>query len=176
MAAAATTMDAGAGPSGGGARLRLVLVGVLALLLAGRGAAAWFLLGAEAGTEPAADGHAPAQPAKATDAHGGPATPKVTFIDLPDILVNLASDQRRPRYLKLKVTLEVANDTVAREVGGLAPRVMDSFQGYLRALRTEDVEGARGMQVLKEELLARVNLAIHPTRVEDVLFKELLLQ
>ena len=40
------------------------------------------------------------------------------------------------------------------------PRVMDSFQLYLRALTLDEVQGAAGMQRLKEELTARVNLAV----------------
>jgi hypothetical protein len=32
------------------------------------------------------------------------------------------------------------------------------------------------MQKLKEEMLARVNIAIEPTRIRDVLFKEILVQ
>ena len=56
------------------------------------------------------------------------------------------------------------------------PRVMDSFQLYLRALTVEEVRGAAGMQRLKEELIARVNLAIEPTQVSAVLLKEMLVQ
>jgi flagellar FliL protein len=56
------------------------------------------------------------------------------------------------------------------------PRVMDSFQLYLRALTVDELNGPSGMQRLKEELTARVNLAIEPIRVDDVLMKEMLVQ
>ena len=56
------------------------------------------------------------------------------------------------------------------------PRMMDSFQLYLRALTLEEVQGAAGLQRLKEELIARVNLAVEPTQVSDVLLKEMLVQ
>ena len=174
---AATVSEGSATPAKGRSRLPILLAAGVAVLLAAGGAAAWFLGGAAllgAGEEHAAAEEAPASGRGGHEPEKG--APKVTFLDLPDLLVNLASDHRRPRYLKLKITLEVADEASAREVVALAPRVMDSFQGYLRALRIEDVDGARGMQVLKEELLARVNLAIRPARVEDVLFKEILLQ
>ena len=56
------------------------------------------------------------------------------------------------------------------------PRVMDSFQLYLRALTLDDVSGSAGMQRLKEELTARVNLLTAPTPVRTVLLKEMLVQ
>ena len=56
------------------------------------------------------------------------------------------------------------------------PRVLDGFQLYLRALTLDDVQGAAGMQRLKEELTARVNLAVAPVAVTDVLLKEMLVQ
>ena len=84
----------------------------------------------------------------------------VAFVDMPDLIVNLQSAAPRLRYLKLRLSLEVADPAAAEAVGRLMPRVLDSFQLYLRALTLEDVQGAAGMQRLKEELTARVNLAV----------------
>ncbi len=53
---------------------------------------------------------------------------------------------------------------------------MDNFQVYLRELRIEDLKGSAGMYRLREELLTRVNAAIAPAKVHDVLFKEMLVQ
>jgi flagellar FliL protein len=50
------------------------------------------------------------------------------------------------------------------------------FQVYLRELRPADLEGSAGTFRLKEELLRRVNMAVHPAKVDAVLFKELLVQ
>jgi flagellar FliL protein len=107
---------------------------------------------------------------------GGKATPAVLFVDLPDLLVNLRSDGKRLRFLKLRVALEVESEKAGDGVKALTPRVMDSFQMYLRALSVDEVQGSGGMQKLKEEMMARVNLAIEPHRVSDVLFKEMLVQ
>mgnify|MGYP002653482499 CR=1 FL=1 len=43
-------------------------------------------------------------------------------------------------------------------------------------LRPSDIEGSAGMYRLKEELLRRVNVTVHPSKVDAVLFKELLIQ
>ena len=56
------------------------------------------------------------------------------------------------------------------------PRIMDNFQVYLRELRIEDLKGSAGMYRLREELLTRVNAAAAPAKIQDVLFKEILVQ
>ena len=95
---------------------------------------------------------------------------------MPDLIVNLQSEAARMRFLKLRVSLEVEGDQAAESVRQLMPRVMDGFQLYLRALTLEEVRGAAGMQRLKEEMIARVNLAVQPAQVTDVLLKEMLVQ
>jgi flagellar FliL protein len=58
----------------------------------------------------------------------------------------------------------------------IMPRIIDNFQVYLRELRVEDLKGSAGMYRLREELLTRVSAAAHPIRVNDILFKEMLVQ
>lgn len=180
MAAAKKAAEAGEGEAkkGGGRTLVLIVAAVL-VLAGGGGAAAWFLglfggkseAAAPAHGAPAAEGHG--QPA---DSHGQPPAPQVAFVDLPDILVNLKSSNKRPRFLKLKVTLEVKDGRTADQVKTLTPRIMDSFQLYLRALDADEIQGSNGMLTLKEELLARINQAVAPNRINDVLLKEILVQ
>ena len=56
------------------------------------------------------------------------------------------------------------------------PRIVDQFQVYMRELRVEDLNGSAGMARLKEELLMRVNAAVAPTQVRDVLFQQMIVQ
>jgi flagellar FliL protein len=56
------------------------------------------------------------------------------------------------------------------------PRVIDTFQVYLRELRPDQLVGSAGLIRLREELQRRINEAIRPTRVREVLFKEMLIQ
>jgi flagellar protein FliL len=104
------------------------------------------------------------------------ATVESTYLKLPDIFVNLASGQGRPRFLKLGVSLEIKGEDEAAKIKKNLPRVVDSFQVYLRELRVEDLNGSAGMFLLKEELLRRVNTQLAPARVENVLFEEMLVQ
>ena len=99
------------------------------------------------------------------------------FVDMPDVLVNLSNSQAdRPQYLKIKIVLEVADQALATQIQPLMPRVMDTFQTYLRELRPGDLDGSVGLFRLREELTRRVNAALAPGRVNAVLFKEIVIQ
>jgi flagellar FliL protein len=98
------------------------------------------------------------------------------FFELPEIIVNLNAPGRRPSYLKLRAKLEIA-DTREREAMLTAlPRLLDLFNTYLREMRPEELRGSAGTHRLREELLARANLAVAPARVTDILFTEMLVQ
>ena len=104
--------------------------------------------------------------------------PGLVFLDLPEVLVNLSAgnNTERTQYLKVKVTLELPNEATSAQVQPLMPRLMDAFQTYLRELRPSDLDGSAGLYRLKEELTRRVNAAIAPSRINAVLFKEIVVQ
>ena len=91
------------------------------------------------------------------------------------MLVNL-SGRKKQQYFKLKVSLELNRIEDKVTIEPYSPRIIDSFQVYLRELRVEDLQGSAGMYRLHEELLSRVNTAIAPLRVSNLLFKEMLVQ
>lgn len=101
---------------------------------------------------------------------------QAVYIEMPDMLVNLRSTGKQPSYLKLAVSLELDDPLIVAEVEKVKPRIIDRFQVYLRELRAEDISGSAGVYRLKEELLARINSAIEPHEVKDVLFREMLIQ
>jgi len=106
-----------------------------------------------------------------------PAPKPPSFIDVPEILVNLAGQPgERVQYLKAKIVLEVKDEKQIEAIKPTLPRVSDMFQTYLRELRASDLNGSVGMFRLKEELTKRVNAAIAPGQVSAVLFKEILVQ
>jgi flagellar FliL protein len=113
---------------------------------------------------------------KAAPAAVAQAKPAV-FLDVPEVLVNLSTAAgERKQYLKVKVVLELADATLQPQIQTTMPRVMDTFQTYLRELRPGDLEGSAGLYRLKEELTRRVNAAIAPSRINAVLFKEIVVQ
>jgi flagellar FliL protein len=108
------------------------------------------------------------------------ATPVVkpaVFVDLPEVLVNLSNTgSDRTQYLKVKVVLELPDALLMQQIQPVMPRIMDTFQTYLRELRPTDLDGSAGLYRLKEELTRRVNVAIAPSKVNAVLFKEIVVQ
>lgn len=98
------------------------------------------------------------------------------FYELPELLVNLNGGGKKGSFLRLKVALELESQESVERLEQVLPRVIDNFQVYLRELRIEDLKGSAGLFRLKEELLVRVNAAVKPLRVRDVLFKEMIVQ
>lgn len=153
--------------SGGMSGKKVVLfVAVPLLLLSIGGGVAAFMLGVFDGDKAAEE---TVEEAEATE---GPAV----FFDLPDMLVNLNTGTRRSSFLKISVALELSAEKDRETLQQVQPRIVDSFQVYLRELRIEDLSGSAGLQRLREELLLRVNAAAHPVVVRDVLFKQMLVQ
>jgi len=162
--AAAPAAAAEAKPKGKGKLLIIAGAGVVVLLLGG-GAAAYFM-GMFGGGKAAAH----KEPEK-------PAIPQVTtYVPMPDLLVNLSSTGKRNNFIKLKITLELEKPTDQDRVKTMQPRIVDNFQTYLRDLRLEDLQGAQGLFRLREELLVRINAAVAPAKVTDILFQEMLVQ
>ena len=98
------------------------------------------------------------------------------FFPLEELIVNLNAGGRKSTFLKIRVSLELADGGDISRIETVMPRIMDNFQVYLRELRIEDLKGSAGMYRLREELLTRVNAAAAPAKIRDVLFKEMLVQ
>jgi flagellar FliL protein len=114
---------------------------------------------------------------KAEEKIAAPAVKPPAFFDLPEVLVNLANTgAERTQYLKVKVVLELSDVKVEEQIKPVLPRVMDTFQTFLREMRPSDLEGSAGLYRMREELTRRVNTAIAPSHINAVLFKEIVVQ
>lgn len=139
----------------------MIIIAAVGLVVLGGGAAGAYLLFGHSGSD------------KPKEVAAKPAT----FVDLPDVLVNLStSGAERTQYLKVKVVLELPDAALVQQLQPLMPRVMDAFQTYLRELRPTDLDGSAGLYRLKEELTRRVNAVVAPNRITAVLFKEIVVQ
>ncbi len=160
-----------------GKKLVLFIALPLLLILIGGGTGAYFFLtggeehGGEHG-EASADGEG----GHGEDGEGREGGGQIVFYDLPEMLVNLNSGGKRASYLKITVALELQDATAVPKLELILPRVVHNFQVYLRELRLEDLKGSAGLLRLKEELLIRVQRAAGVVKVNDVLFKEMLVQ
>ena len=103
--------------------------------------------------------------------------PFAVFFDVPEILVNLSvKPGQKPIYFKVKISLEMNSAADAEQAEKMLPRIVDSLQFYLREMRLEEIQGSVGTYRLKEEINSRLNRVLAPVKVNDVLFKEILIQ
>ena len=167
-------LDDGDGPPGksGGKKKIIIFAAVGVIILLVGSAAAYFtgmlepLLGG-GGEEVAAEEGGEQQIIDSGEA---------VFYDLEDLMVNLNTTGRKSTFLKIRISLELPTADDIPKIESVMPRIVDNFQVYLRELRVEDLKGSAGMYRLREELLTRVSAAAAPARVNDVLFKEMLVQ
>lgn len=145
---------------------KLIIIIVVALLLLGGGAFA--LLGGGGGEE---SGH------HAKDEHTEAVVDnKPVYYELPEFLVNLSSGSSRVSFLKMSVTLELRDKAAVETVKANKPRILDTFNTYLRELRPADVQGSAGIYRLREELMTRLNSTTEEGLVKDILFSEIIVQ
>ncbi|HWA20267.1 MAG TPA: flagellar basal body-associated FliL family protein [Devosia sp.] len=163
MAAEAEVEDAEvAAPAKKGIPRKLLIIGAAALIvILGAGAGLYFFV--------------LAKPAE-TDTHAAD-VPQSFIFNLPTMTVNLNNDSAdTDQFMKLTVAIEVADEETMKEIQPRMAKVVDAFQVYLRELRKSDLEGSAGIYRLKEELRRRVNIAIYPSQIDSILFKEILVQ
>ena len=155
---------------------KIVLFIVLPVVLVVAGAAAAFFTGALDGLL----GKKPADGEHVEEEHKEPELPPYVgppvYIDIPDMLVNLNTGERRATLLKLGISVEANRPEERAPIEQALPRITDAFQVYLRELKVDDLRGSAGMYRLREELQLRVNAAVAPVKVKDVLIKEFLVQ
>lgn len=147
-----------------GKKIVMIAAPVLLLLVGGGVGATMFMGGGESEEVAEAEKKEPEEPKQ------------LIFYEVPDLMVNLNDAGRKSTFLKLSISLEVDRASTATTLETQLPRIIDNFQLYLRQLRLEDLSGSAGMFRLKEELLRRVNQTVAPAKVNDVLFKEILVQ
>ena len=158
---------------------RIVLIVAAVALLLGGGAGAYFsgMIGgkkADHAEHEDADSHGE-KPA----AHAKPAaeeTGKPAYFDVPAMVVNLTSTSRKPVYAKVRINLVLAKEEQRPDITNNMPRINDSIQTYMRELTIDELQGSAGLIRLREELLIRINAAVAPAVVRDVLFQEILPQ
>jgi flagellar protein FliL len=170
-------------PRGGKKKLIFIILGVM--LLGGGGAAGAYFMGlfggkeehAEETAEHAQEGGEHAE--KKEEGHGegkAQTAGKVIYYDLPEFLVNLSSAGNQTSFVKMKITLELAGEADSQVAQEKLPVLQDHFNTYLRDLRPSDLSGSAGMYRLREELLARANKSLAPGKVNNILFREILVQ
>lgn len=160
--------EGGEGAAPKKSKKKIIILGVIALVvLLGGGAGAYFVFGSK--------GEKKAEEGVPVDEHGNP-IPQTVYYTLEQFLVNLNTGGKQSSFLKATIVLEVQKQGDVALIEANLPRLMDAFNTYLRELRSSDLAGSAGIQRLREELLLRANKALAPVKINDVLFKEIVVQ
>jgi len=159
--------EAGEGQAPKKSKKKLIIIAIAALALIGGGAGFFLTKG---GKDKAAE-----EEEVQLDENGNPIKHSV-YYTMPEILVNLNSSGKSSVFLKETVILELPKQSDVPLVEANLPRITDSINTYVRELRSSDLAGSAGIQRLREEILLRVNKSIAPTQINNVLFKEIVVQ
>jgi flagellar FliL protein len=111
-------------------------------------------------------------PATAASERAAPAT----YVDVPEMIVNLRATNGRTRFLKLHFMLVAADSGKADAIKARLPVYLDALQPFLRELRPEDLDGSAAVYRMKEEMRARADDAFGAGIVQDVLIQDLIQQ
>ena len=152
-----------------GKRKLIMIAGALVVILIGAGL---FFSGVLGGAKHEAD--KPVADEKAAAAAVAANAP--VYYELPEFLVNLNSGTGHVSFLKMSVTLELRDKLAVATMDANKPRVVDTFNTYLRELRPSDIQGSAGIYRLRTELMARLNSTIEEGIVKDILFGEIIVQ
>jgi flagellar FliL protein len=147
-------------------KLMAIIVGALTVL----GAAGFFLWPMFHGKEKADKKEASVE--EEDKDHGG----EVAFLTLPEILFNLKATKGKGSILKATFVLELRKILDKEKVEHLKPLIIDQLQSYLRELEVVDIQGAAGLERIRQELLARINISIAPIKIRQVLVKDFIIQ
>ena len=154
----------------GGGKKKLLLILIILLIIGGAGGfAAYKFIFAKGGEEkPEKKAEEIVKEVKAVEQPG-------IMYDLGTFIVNLA-DRDADRYLKVTVVLELEGQQVRMEVEKRLPQIKDAITTLLLTKTSEEIKTAEGMELLKEEIIKRVNAILPLGGVKNVYFTEFVIQ
>jgi flagellar FliL protein len=97
-------------------------------------------------------------------------------VGLDEIIVTLQSDARLPRYLRIEVNLEVADEQTAKLVAERRPQLRDSVIIAASARTVAEIQSPQGKQELRRELREQLAAMLPPDRLRHIYFSDLVVQ
>ncbi len=149
--------EVGSGKSSG---MKWVIIGVLALVLLGGGGFFGWRMFLSTGRSDA--------PAAAKEA------PQITH-QMDSFLVNLA-DPGGKRYLKVNIQVLLDNPLVEDEIKTRTYAVRDTILMLLSAKAYDDIATPNGKDILKREMMVKLNRLLTKGQVKEVFFTDFLVQ
>jgi flagellar FliL protein len=98
------------------------------------------------------------------------------MVGLEDIIVSLAGDSRRPRYLRININLEVQDKVTSESVKIRRPQMRDAVIMTLSEKTVEDLNRPGGKMNLRAEIFKRLDESIPGGKLMNVYFSDLVIQ
>jgi flagellar FliL protein len=98
------------------------------------------------------------------------------MVGLGDIIVTLAGDSRRPRYLRVNINLEVQDKMASDAVISRLPQMRDVVIMTLSEKSVEDLSKPGGKMNLRAEIFRRLDESISGGKLMNVYFSDLVIQ
>ncbi len=98
---------------------------------------------------------------------------EVAFVALDPLVISIQGNNGRD-HLRFSAQLEVAPEYAA-EVETMKPRIVDVLNGYLRAVRVEDIEEPTALLQIRSHMMRRIDIVVGDGKVHDLLIMEFVL-
>ncbi|RKR43830.1 flagellar basal body-associated protein FliL [Paraburkholderia sp. BL17N1] len=164
---ATTTAPQQAAPASPGPMKRIILIVLIAIIAAGAaGAGVWFFMSKRAPT--------------AASAEAAPPPPAPLFFPLESMTVNLQSDDGQQHFLRIGLTLKLADAKTQQELTDHMPEVRSRILLALSNKHPDELAPLEGKRALATELRTLIeqptDKGAAPIHVQDVLFTEFVVQ
>lgn len=141
-----------------------LILGVLLAILGGGGGFMAVQMGIIGG---------PSQEAEVQEVEAAEELPDLAFVPMETLVINLPQNAQA-KHLLFTAQLEV-EPAYSQEVADLMPRIVDVLNGYLRAVKLEELEDPTVLIRLRAQMLRRVQVVVGEGRVKDILIMEFVL-
>lgn len=145
---------------------RTIIIAAAAAVLLAAGGGYAFMSGGEAAEAEAA----PDEGANVKAAAG------VSYVEAPEMMVNLRSADGATRFLKLRFMIVPTAPAKSEAIRTKLPLLIDAYQPFLRELRPEDLAGSAAIFRIKEEMMARAVTQLGAGVVKDILIQDIVQQ
>ena len=149
-------------------KLKWVLLILLLFLIVGGGAAAWYFFLQDRLAPPNVE-RREAQPVNQPAARIGPT------VALDQFTTNLA-DPLGQRFIRMNISVEVADSRVANELAQQNPRIRDSVLMLLASKSYADIATTEGRMMLRSEITDRLNAILGPGKVHQIFITDMVVQ
>ncbi|PJE27394.1 flagellar FliL protein [Pseudooceanicola antarcticus] len=99
--------------------------------------------------------------------------PDVVYVPIDPMVISLGKASEG-RHLRFTANIEVPTNQEGA-VTKVIPRIVDVLNGYMRALRMEDLEDPAALVRIRAQMLRRIQVVTGPDAVSDLLIVEFVL-